>query len=700
MALCDTALSTDEGGLLPHERKAPILLVDDDERNLLALSQILEDTAEIVTASSGADALRHLLKRDFAVILLDVYMPDMDGYEVARIIRDRQQTARIPIVFLSAVNKDAEHLLRGYGMGAVDYVFKPVDPLALRSKVATFADLYRMRLQVEAKSRAEQELREANFRAQLERLEVERELQESRSRLAVLLDALPIAFYEANVAGDGQFTRHFIGGDLARLAGPLASEVESGAIQWEDRIHPDDRAMLTLAERNPGGSVSFEYRWSDHDGLGRHFMDQCVRLPRPDGTERWVGTLIDISERKQLEAKLVQTGKLEAIGQLTGGVAHDFNNLLAAILGGINVLERRVTFGEREQTVMQHMRHAAQNGVELVRRMMAFARKQDLRPELVNPQQLCTSVSGLVEHTLGGTVAVEWSCAEQGLQLFVDAAQLELALVNLIINARDAMPGGGTVQVRVGELDQASQDQTKLAPGDYLSIQVIDQGMGIPSGIIERVTEPFFTTKAVGKGTGLGLSMVMGFAQQSGGRLNIKSVVGSGTVIDMILPAKAESTGVTSVQVGAAPIEVSDVRRTVLLVDDDQAVREVLTHLLEDLGFDVLAAPNGLKALELLASPDARVDVLLTDFAMPGITGAETILRARQIRPGVPAVMMTGYADDRISIAALRGTTILRKPVEGAELRAVLDRHLISHRTTGEEIHLSNPPEMTHEGPS
>jgi CheY-like chemotaxis protein len=664
-----------ENGVPAHEGKAPILLVDDDERNLLALSEILEDTAEIVTASSGSDALRHLLKRDFAVILLDVYMPDMDGYEVARIIRARQQTARIPIVFLSAVNKDAEHLLRGYGMGAVDYVFKPVDPLILTSKVATFADLYRMRLQIEAKSRAEQELREATFRAQLEKLEVERELHESRARLTALLDALPIAFYEAEIGHEGHFKRHFIGGDLARLVGGVARQLEAAEVRWEDYIHPDDQPALVLSEGEARDAISFEYRWSDRDDGSRHFMDQCVRLRRQDGGgDRWVGTLLDVSERKQLEAKLLQTGKLEAIGQLTGGVAHDFNNLLAAVIGGINVLERRVTFGEREQAVLGQMRHAAQNGVELVRRMMAFARKQELRPDRVDPQAVRASVSGLVQHTLGETVAIEWIGDDTSNPLYVDSAQLELALVNLIINARDAMPGGGMIQVRIENLSEEQRIASGLQPGTYVGVQVIDQGMGIPRELIDRVTEPFFTTKAVGKGTGLGLSMAMGFAQQSGGRLNVSSAVGAGTVIEMILPSRPGSRPSSKARAASTQGHGSGERRTVLLVDDDEAVRQVLAEVLADLNFDVVQAADGLSALSMLERSDRKIDVVLTDFAMPGITGAETVLRARELHPGIPAVLMTGYADDRISVRALRGTTVLRKPIEAVDLRAALDR--------------------------
>ena len=185
----------DKAQRVASSTRARILLVDDDERNLLALSEVLDDLAEVVTATSGREALRHLLHGDFAVILLDVFMPDMDGYETAGVIRERGQTARIPIIFLSAVNKETEHLLRGYAMGAVDYVFKPVDPLILKSKVGVFVDLFEMRLQVEEKSRAEQQLRDANFQTEMDKLQIERELQASRARQAAIIQSLPIVLY-------------------------------------------------------------------------------------------------------------------------------------------------------------------------------------------------------------------------------------------------------------------------------------------------------------------------------------------------------------------------------------------------------------------------------------------------------------------------------------------------------------------------
>ena len=667
----------DEDGAPCDEQRAPILLVDDDERNLLALSQTLQDTVEVVTANSGAAALRHLLKRDFAVILLDVYMPDMDGYEVARIVREREQTARIPIVFLSAVNQDAEHLLRGYGMGAVDYVFKPVDPLILRSKVATFADLYCMRQQIEAKSRAEQELKEATFRAKLEKLEIERELHESRARQAALLDALPIALYEGRVVPGAQFRRNFMGGDLSRLVGDLAHDLETGALYWEERIHHEDQHALLQMDGDEGDALSFAYRWNAQNGSSRHFIDQCVRLRDDNGGSRWVGTLIDVSERKQLEAKLLQTGKLEAIGQLTGGIAHDFNNLLAAVLGGIAVLERRMSFGPREAAVLSQMRHAAQNGAELVRRMMAFARRQDLRPELVEPGELCRSVSGLVQHTLGGTVAVEWAYEGASSNFFVDVAQLELALVNLIINARDAMPEGGTVKVEINDVEDDERAAAGLSVGEFLCVRVVDQGTGIPKELIDRVAEPFFTTKDVGKGTGLGLSMVMGFAQQSGGKLNIRSTMGTGTVMEMILPSRTDSRHVER-PLASIEMPASGQRRTVLLADDDDAVRQVLTELLSDLNCNVISVADGASALQVLELRSHEIDILLTDFAMPGLTGVETIRSARDIKPELFAVLMTGYADDRLSKRALDSVPLLRKPIDASVLRDTLQKWGIS----------------------
>ena len=648
-------------GIVHDSRPAKILVVDDDERNLLALSEVLGGIAEVVTASSGSDALRLLLNEEYAVILLDVFMPGLDGYETATLIRERDQTSRIPIIFLSAVNKETEHLMRGYEMGAVDYVFKPVEAVVLRSKVSVFVDLYRMRRQVEEQALAEQELREAHYHEQLERLKVEAELAESEQRQAAVLKALPIVLYveEPDVA---LRVPQYVAGNFQALTG-YAPESTSGEPDFfEARLHPDDREAVRAAiiERAKTGTMAIEYRWKCADGSYRHFFDQTVELPRANGqTRRLAGTFMDVSDRKLLETQLVQAQKMDALGKLTGGVAHDFNNLLAAILGGLHVLERRLPLEQREQMVVGQMRHAAEQGSELVRRMMAFARQQTLTPVSVDPSSLCDSVAGLVSHTMGGKVTIEWLCPKQGLNLFVDRGQLELALVNLIINARDAMPDGGAITVSI----EPVADKAVAEPA--LRIRVADDGQGIPKEIVERVTEPFFTTKATGRGTGLGLSMVAGFVQQSGGRLDIHSGPGKGTRIDLILPATEAAAVRATERSNASSDWLSDQR--LLLIDDDDSVRIVLAEQFRDAGGKVDAVSSGKEAINAVKRDGPAYDFILSDLAMPGMDGLETLRALAKIAPHARMALMTGYADEGLLGADVE-FPVLRKPLDIAAL--------------------------------
>ena len=650
-------------------RKARILLVDDDERNLMALSEVLKDLAQVVTATSGREALRHLLKGEFAVILLDVFMPELDGYETASLIRERDQTARIPIIFLSAVNKETEHLMRGYAMGAVDYVFKPVDPMILKSKVGVFVDLYNMRVQVEETSRAEQELRDANFRTELDRLQIARELQATREREAAIIQSLPMLLYTEPVSAKPR-QPDFISGDLRALTGFAFDDVQADPFLWGKRLHPDDRdrVLAALEEREATGRFSIEYRWQCGDGDYKHFLDQAVLVKAgDDGVTEFAGTLTDITEQRSLESRLVQAQKMDAIGQLTGGVAHDFNNLLSAVLGGLHLLERRLTLEERDQLIVTQMRHAAEQGAELVRRMMAFARKQDLTPASVDPRSLCGAVAGLVEHTLGGTIEIDWDCSSEVENLYVDKSQLELALVNLILNARDAMPNGGRIEVSIEGFDVGGYDgKLDLPPGHYVCIRVKDQGEGIPGDLVDRITEPFFTTKAAGKGTGLGLSMVTGFVQQSGGRLKIESQPGEGATVELFLPSTPLPTPAEEA-VRPAQSKRLGSTKAVLLVDDDEAVRTVLGEQLREMGFKVDEVADGGSAIERLRA-NGGYDVLLTDFAMPGMNGLDTIRSAVKQRPSIRALLMTGYADEGVVADARESVPVIRKPINIDEL--------------------------------
>ena len=648
---------------VPGER-ARVLIVDDDERNLLAIRNVLEDLADVVVAASGEEALRHLLKDEFAVILLDVFMPGMDGYETAQIIRGREQTKRIPIVFLSAVNKEAKHLIRGYTMGAVDYVFKPVEPVVLRSKVAVFVDLFEKTREIERKARQEQALLDANLRANAERLRIEQELRLVEQRQAAIIQSLPIIFY-LEAADASPRVPQFVGGNFAAVTGYSFDEVEAHPNLWLDRLHEEDRARVLAAieERSSSGAMAIEYRWLCADGQYQHFLDQAVLLRTADGApSHFAGTLLDVTDRKTLEEELLHARKMDAIGKLTGGIAHDFNNLLAAVLGGIALIERRLPLEEDHKKIIGMTRHAAEQGSELVGRLLAFARRQQLQPASVDIGRLSVRVTDLLTHTLGGLVQLDWKTADDIWCAYADETQLELALMNLIINARDSMPDGGAIGVRAENRAVTQRNELGLAPGDYVVLVVEDSGCGIPADILEQVTEPFFTTKDMGKGTGLGLSMVYGFARQSGGALHIRSRVDEGTSVEIWLPRTDQPAAEKAPGV-VAEIEQKESRSLrVLLVDDHDAVRETTAAMLEDLGHKVEAVGDGQSMLRLLESAPDDYDLVVTDYAMPLLSGGEALIRAREIRPDLPGIIISGYADAESIARKPANVEVLTKP--------------------------------------
>jgi len=609
------------------------------------------------------------------VILLDVYMPGMDGYETARIIRGREQTKRIPIVFLSAVNKEKEHLLRGYSMGAVDYVFKPVEPVVLRSKVAVFVDLFTMTREIQRKAAQEQQLLDANLRANAERLRIEQELRLVEQRQAAIIASLPIILY-LEAADAAPRVPQFVGGNFTAVTGYPFKAVKAGPTLWVDRLHPDDRERVLRALHNRGetGAMAIEYRWKCADGQYKHFLDQAVLLRGAEGAPlQYAGTLLDVTERKDLESELLQARKMDAIGKLTGGIAHDFNNLLAAVLGGIGLIERRLPLDDEHKKIIGMTRRAAEQGSELVGRLLAFARRQQLQPAAVDIGRLSATVTELLAHTLGGLVRLEWR-TEDGLGCaFADSTQLELALMNLIINARDAMPRGGTIAVTGDNARAEPGNALGLPPGDYVVLAVADSGCGIPADILEQVAEPFFTTKEVGKGTGLGLSMVYGFARQSGGAIDIVSRVGEGTRVEIWLPRAAAGAERDAAEpAGAAKAALDTPSLRILLVDDHEAVRETTAGMLSDMGHSVDPAADGPAMLRKLAGAPAAYDLIVTDYAMPLVSGTDALKQAREIRPDMPGIIISGYADSRSMTDRPGEVVVLTKPFTLDQMRAAI----------------------------
>ena len=380
-------------------------------------------------------------------------------------------------------------------------------------------------------------------------------------------------------------------------------------------------------------------------------------------------------EREQVEARLAQAQRMEALGQLAGGIAHDFNNVLQAVTGGLSLIQRR----SGDADVVKHLAvmtgDAAQRGASITGRLLTFARQGALRAEPVLPLPLLEGLHEMLAHTLGIDIAVRVNTDQNLPALLADKGQLETVLVNLAVNARDAMVDGGTLLLAaVAELVLDTMHPARLVPGRYLRLSVSDTGKGMDAATLARASEPFFTTKPLGQGTGLGLAMARGFAHQSGGGFAIKSVPGEGTIVTLWFP---EAIGavvagkITAFAEGAALSTSTSTR--VLIVDDDAMVREVVAGQMEERGYYVVQAGDGLEALAQLDG-GAAVDLLISDFAMPGMNGLMLIQEARRRRPELPALLLTGYADASVRLAvedaSSGGTALLRKPVSGTALAA------------------------------
>jgi PAS domain S-box-containing protein len=520
----------------------------------------------------------------------------------------------------------------------------------------------------------------------------------SERRYRTLAEALPQLVWTSQP--DGQ--RDYFNRQWVEYTG--IPEEEQFGLGWLDKVvHPEDRGRIRerwLAAVQETADYDAELRIRGADGRFRWFKARATPVRDGDRIVRWFGTCTDITdiveareslarsreeleriveertrslsaandrltaeiaERQHTEEALRQSQKLEAIGQLTSGVAHDFNNLLTSVVGNLELVERRLRSKESLRRV-RLARAAAERGARLTHQLLAFSRKQRLMPTLVDLNRLVSEASDMLFRTIGATVRIETVLPKDLWPALIDPTQIELVLLNLAINARDAMPNGGRLTIRTANVGR-SHAPSCLTPGDYVLISVADTGEGMTPDVLSKAVEPFFTTKEVGKGSGLGLSMVHGVATQSGGGLLIDSTVGAGTTVSVYLPRGRQPWVVTRELDSRAALAGS--RATILVVDDDADVREVAVTTLDSFGYRVLAADNGPAALNVLATAE-RVDLLVVDMAMPGMSGVELIRRARKRRPELRAMLVTGYAD-LTAFSPMEGDLVLQKPyrVEG-----------------------------------
>jgi PAS domain S-box-containing protein len=465
-----------------------------------------------------------------------------------------------------------------------------------------------------------------------------------------------------------------------------------GGDAWIGLVHPDDVAGVIAqrveawVEHSPY-VIEARYRRAD----GEYRWMRASSQPRFDAKGAflgYVGLAVDLTEARravdQLEAvvreqthelqaaeeTLRQAQKMEAIGQLTGGIAHDFNNLLTGILGSLSLMRRRLDEGRLDDLdrFMETASASANRAAALTHRLLAFARRQSLDPKPVDVGALISSMEELLHRTLGEQITLQVELGAGVWPVLADANQLESALLNLSINARDAMPDGGALRIateNIGIEDSRAPGLHGLAPGEYVAIAVSDTGIGMTPDVSERAFDPFFTTKPIGQGTGLGLSMIYGFVKQSNGHVRIDSRRGQGATVTLYLPRPVDA--VASAPADHAPPAAAPrgAGETVLVVEDDAAVRLLVVETLRELGYRALQAPDGSAAQPILASAE-RIDLMITDVGLPGLNGRQLAEIARQARPGLKVLLVTGYAET----AAVRsgflgpGMEMMAKPFE------------------------------------
>ncbi len=454
-------------------------------------------------------------------------------------------------------------------------------------------------------------------------------------------------------------------------------------------VHPDDlQATLEETARVGRGKVTTRfvnrmrhrdgsYRWLSWSAVAdggriysaaRDITSEIAAVDKLADANRELRA--QIQERERVEATLQQMQRLEAVGQLTAGVAHDFNNLLTVILTSASFLQNDLQTGaplERSLRRLQYIRESGERGATLTSQLLAFARRQQLAPTAIDLNDTLVNLLSLLKSTLGGSVSIETDTQADIWHALVDPTQIEMIILNLAINARDAMADSGrlTLGTRNVVIDQPAQRAEDPSPGEYVMLSVADTGSGMSEAVLSKAFEPFFTTKEVGKGSGLGLAQVFGFAKQSGGGARIESREGVGTTVKVFLPRTSAPRQPEPASAASSGSAESNNQHCILLVDDDHSVREVTAQMLENLGFTVIAADSGDDALQLLTQ-GAEVDLLLADFAMPGMNGGELARAVRVRHPELPVVFVTGYAE--LCELGLEGYSIIQKPFREEQL--------------------------------
>ena len=667
------------------ELPANILVVDDDVSTLLATEALLSGPGRnIVTASSGTDALRHLLREDFALILLDVRLPVMDGFETAALIRQRERFRYTPIIFLSAIDTLESDVFRGAASGAVDYLFKPVVPQVLKAKVSVFVDLFRMNEQLK-----EQAIRQSEERFRL--------VVDSLQDYAVFMmdpegrvsswnrGAERIGGWKQQEVIGELFGRFYIPEDREKGLPALVLREAATESRYEEegwRIRKDGsrfwaNLVVTALMDDNGALVGFSAIIRDLTERKRA-EEELTRL-NAELEERFAEKAAElgqtIGEREKLQAQLLQAQKMEGIGTLAGGIAHDMNNILNVISGYASLILQNPGNTEKVEEGLEVIKETVDRGASLVRQLLASARRSKLKFEQIQVNDMLEKLHGLLKQTFPKTVEVRLELDPALPSVIADSNLLHQAVLNLCLNARDAMPGGGTLQlitrrVAGAALRRIFQDASAK---QYTCITVKDTGVGMNAAIQSRIFEPFFTTKQQGEGTGLGLSVVYGIVTNHQGFIDVESEPDQGTTFRIWLPVpKSRETAIEvkeqpPVKDGTRPFGKGE---TILFAEDETQQLSLMQNFLQGKGYRILPAKDGAEAVEIFQCKKDEIGLVILDLGLPKLNGWEAFRKIKEIDPAVKAIFATGFMTPQIEsqLALEEASAVIMKPYQLHEI--------------------------------
>ncbi|WP_217430946.1 PAS domain-containing hybrid sensor histidine kinase/response regulator [Sphingomonas bacterium] len=595
-----------------------------------------------------------------AVVLTEEALATGDVGELSGWVAAQPAWADIPFIVLANGARTPRTKLATQRLGELGNVVLLERPLHAEAMLGA------VRSALKARAR-QYEVRDAADTLERAVVDRTRELETARDSLEIALDAAGMGSWDIDLL-TGEAHRTLRHDEIFGYAEALPTWNVEAFLRHVDAAQRDAVAAA-FGRAMDTGSLDIECSIVSATGSHRWIIAKGRVRYDADGTAiRMTGVVSDVTDRKDADAQLAQAQKMDAIGQLTGGVAHDFNNLLTPIVGSLDLVRRRHKDDERTQRMVGGALQAAEKAAILTQRLLAFARRQALQPRAVDIGALIDGIVDLIRRSLGPSIAVVLEVPRYLPSARVDPNQLELALLNLAINARDAMPGGGTLTLTVVDVVADERDAHGLKPGGYIQLVASDTGVGMDRATLARATEPFFSTKGVGKGTGLGLSMVHGLAAQSGGTLRLASEPGVGTAVELWLPATDEPAADPDER-HAEPVAARHAA-TVLLVDDEDLVRSATADMLRDIGYTVVEMASASQVLVAIRA-GLEADALVSDYLMPGMTGGQLIQELRAFGSRIPTLLVTGYAAAGDDVPA--DVKRLAKPFRQVDLAARID---------------------------